>query len=114
VGVHFTEVTPMRSAYQLAGFLNSVADFYRHAKTIHWAMDNLNTHRRKPLVDPCGEAEADGVWKGFRCTTRPQHGGWLNQAEIEIGLLARQCLGKGRLGDIDRLRTEARDLESAS
>jgi len=100
VGVHFTEVTPMRSAYQLAGFLNSVADFYRHAKTIHWAMDNLNTHRRKPLVDPCGEAEADGVWKGFRCTTRPTRrlaeSGGLVESRQSIAETARS------LGEVER------------
>jgi hypothetical protein len=25
----------------------------------------------------------------------PEHGSWLNQAEIEIGLFSRQCLGNG-------------------
>ena len=33
-------------------------------------------------------------------TTRPKHGSWLNQAEIEIGLFARQCLGNRRIPDL--------------
>ena len=37
----------------------------------------------------------------------PIHGSWLNQAELEIGLFAKQCLGKRRLGDIRILRAEA-------
>jgi hypothetical protein len=32
----------------------------------------------------------------------------LNQAEIEISLFSRQCLGKGRIGDIVTLRRQAK------
>lgn len=35
-------------------------------------------------------------------------GGWLNQAEIEIGLFSKQCLGDRRIGDIRILRAKAR------
>ena len=38
----------------------------------------------------------------------PTHGSWLNQAEIEIGLFARQCLGRRRGGDIGQLRRQAK------
>ena len=37
----------------------------------------------------------------------PAHGSWLNQAEIEIGLFSRQCLGKRRIEDLATLRREA-------
>ncbi|MCK4907748.1 MAG: IS630 family transposase, partial [Spirochaetes bacterium] len=33
---------------------------------------------------------------------------WLNQAEIEIGILSRQCLGKRRIKDIDMLRQQVK------
>lgn len=105
-GVHFTAVTPRRATHELAGFLKNLADFYPHAKTIHLVMDNLNTHRRKALVDRYGEAEGHAVWKRFTLHYTPKHGSWLNQAEIEIGLLARQCLGQRRLTDISRLSAE--------
>ena len=38
----------------------------------------------------------------------PVHGSWLNQAEIEIGLLSRQCLGTRRIPDLKTLRREVR------
>jgi hypothetical protein len=38
----------------------------------------------------------------------PKHGSWLNQAEIEIGLFSRQCLGSRRICDLATLRAEAR------
>jgi hypothetical protein len=105
-GVHFTQVTPTRSAHELAGFLKSVVDFYPQAKTIHLVMDNLNTHRRKALVDRYGEQEGDRLWMRFTLHYTPKHASWLNQAEIEIGLLARQCLGKRRLGNRSGLNAE--------
>jgi hypothetical protein len=105
-GVHLTEVTATRAAHELAGFLKSLADFYPQAKTIHLVMDNLNTHRSKALVDRYGEEQGAALWSRFTVHYTPKHGSWLNQAEIEIGLLARQCLGKRRLGDISRLSTE--------
>lgn len=107
-GVHFTEVTPTRAAAEFAGFLKGVADFYPHAKTIHLVMDNLNTHRRKAVVDRYGEGEGDVLWKRFTVHYTPKHGSWLNQAEIEIGLMARQCLGKRRIGDLTALSQEAK------
>jgi hypothetical protein len=45
---------------------------------------------------------------GSLLTHTPVHGSWLNQAELEIGLFSKQCLGKRRLGDIRILRAEAR------
>ena len=105
-GVHFTQVTPTRAARELAVFLKGVADFYPQAKTIHLVMDNLNTHRRKALVDRYGEEEGDALWQRFTVHYTPKHGSWLNQAEIEIGLLTRQCLGKRRIGNIVRLSEE--------
>ena len=38
----------------------------------------------------------------------PKHASWLNQAEIEIGLYVRGCIGKDRIGDIEELRERTR------
>ena len=38
----------------------------------------------------------------------PTHGSWLNQAEIEIGMFSRQCLGKRRISSLKILKAEAR------
>ena len=37
----------------------------------------------------------------------PKHGSWLNQAGIEIGLFARQCLGKRPISSIEELTQQA-------
>ena len=48
------------------------------------------------------------VWDRFTVHYTPIHGSWLNQAEIEIGLLSRQCLGTRRIPDLQTLRREAK------
>ena len=48
------------------------------------------------------------IWDRFTVHYTPKHGSWLNQAEIEIGLFARQCLGARRISDLKALRRESR------
>ncbi len=48
------------------------------------------------------------VWDRFTVHFTPAHGSWLNQAEIEIGLFSRQCLGGRRIPDLRTLRRESR------
>jgi hypothetical protein len=93
-GRHFTSPTPDRSAFELARFLCEVAMQYPAANTIHLVLDNLNTHRRKSVIDVFGEEIGGEIWSRFTVHYTPTHGSWLNQAEIEISLFARQCLGK--------------------
>ena len=107
-GRHFTSATPDRSAFELARFLCEVAMQYPAAKTIHLVMDNLNTHRRKSVIDVFGEEMGNEIWGRFTIHYTPKHGSWLNQAEIEISLYARQCLGKRRIPDLQTLRRETR------
>jgi transposase len=107
-GVHFTKATPTRSAAEFAEFVRSIADHYADAETIHLVMDNLNTHYRKTLVDQFGEQEGQALWDRFTVHYTPKHGSWLNQAEIEISLFSRQCLGKRRIGDLRPLQQETR------
>jgi len=38
----------------------------------------------------------------------PKHGSWLNQAEIEVSLLSRRCLGQRRNPNLATLRGEVR------
>jgi hypothetical protein len=99
-GRHFTFATPDRSGFECAQVAVKLAMAYPNAKTIHWVMDNLNIHRRKSLVDVFGEQMAGEVWDRFTVHYTPTHGSWLNQAEIEIGIFSRQCLGKRRIPDL--------------
>ena len=105
-GVHFTKVTPTRVAFEFADFLQGIAEHYPQARTIHLVMDNLNSHHRKTLMDRFGEQEGGALWKRFTVHYTPKHGSWLDQAEIEISLLARQCLGTRRFAEISSLRNE--------
>jgi transposase len=106
-GVHFTRVTPTRSSLEFADFMKSIADHYPQAETIHAVMDNLSSHTRKALVDRFGEEKGGALWGRFTLHYTPKHGSWLNQAEIEISLFSRQCLGKRRIEDIEILRHQA-------
>ena len=81
---------------------------YPEAKTIHLVMDNLNIHRRKSLIDFYGAEVGGQIWDRFTVHYTPTHGSWLNQAEIEIGIFSRQCLGARRMPDLKTLRREAR------
>ena len=53
---------------------------------------NLNTHFAKCFVDVMGERRAARLLRRVRFHYTPKHASWLNMAEIEIAVLARQCL----------------------
>ena len=107
-GRHFTEVTPTRSGAEFAQMLLGLADAYPKAQTIHLVMDNLSTHTRKSLTDRYGLEIGKRLWDRFTVHYTPVHGSWLNQAEIEISVMAAQCLGKRRMGSFEKLRSEVR------
>jgi hypothetical protein len=87
-GRHFTKVTPSRASPDFAAFLLDIAAAYPVAETIHLVLDNLSTHTRKAATDWFGEEDGAWLWSRFTIHHTPKHGSWLNQAEIEIGLLA--------------------------
>ena len=107
-GRHFTFATPDRSGFEFAQVAVTLALPYPEAKTIHLVLDNLNIHRRKALADVFGGEMAGEIWDRFTVHYTPTHGSWLNQAEIEIGMFSRQCLGKRRISSLKILRAEAR------
>jgi transposase len=107
-GRHFTFPTPDRSAFQFAQVALHLAMQYPEAEAIHLVMDNLNIHRRKSLTDLYGAEVGSEIWDRFSVHYTPTHGSWLNQAEIEIGIFSRQCLGSRRIPDLKTLRREAR------
>jgi len=107
-GIHVTKITPTRSSAEFADLIESIANRYPEAQTIHLVMDNLSSHTRKALVERFGEQEGGALWNRFTVHYTPVHGSWLNQAELEVGLFSKQCLGKRRIGGIRILRAEAR------
>jgi transposase len=110
-GRHFPKPTATRSAAEFADYLVGIVARYPEARTIHLVMDNLNTHGRKSLVKRYGEKLGGLLWNRFTVHYTPKHGSWLNQAEIEVSLLSRQCLGQRRIGDLPALCGEVHAWE---
>ena len=48
----------------------------------------------------------------FELHYTPKHGSWLDMAEIELGILGRQCLSR-RIDNVDELRHEVKEWETA-
>ena len=107
-GWHFTTATPDRSAFQFAQAVYRLALAYPEAETIHLVMDNLNTHCRKSLTDLYGAEVGGEIWDRFTVHYTPKHGSWLDQAEIELSLFSRQCLGTRRISDLKTLQQETK------
>jgi hypothetical protein len=101
------DFTPNRSGPQFARMLQRLAQAYPHARTIPLVLDNLSTHARSSLVRHLGPA-ADALWRRFTIHHTPKHARWLNQAEIEISIFARPCLGARRIASLPALRAESR------
>jgi transposase len=107
-GRHFTKPTSNRCSAEFADYLVEIVARYPEAGTIHLVMDNLSSHKRKALVDRFGEKIGGLLWNRFTVHYTPKHGSWLNQAEIEISLFSRQCLGQRRISTLNDLRREAK------
>jgi len=107
-GRHFCFPTPDLSGFQFAQVVLELAMSYPEAKKIHLVMDNLNIHAKKSLTDAFGSKMGSQVWRRFAIHYTPKHGSWLNQAEIEIGIFAKQCLGKRRIPDLRTLRRQCK------
>ena len=106
-GRHLTRVTRNRKGPEFAKMIAGIARVYPGKKTIHLVMDNLSTHGKKSLTDFYGEKRGGKIWGMFTPHYTPKHASWLDQAEIEIGIFSRQCLGKDRIGSIKALRLRA-------
>ncbi len=107
-GRHFTTATPNRSGAEFARMVARVVKQYPTADTIHLVMDNLNIHCRKSLADHFGEQKGGGIWDRLSVHYTPKHGSWLDQAEIELSLYSRQCLGTRRIPDLETLKRETK------
>ena len=107
-GRHFTTATPNRSGAEFARMVGHIVKQYPAAETIHLVMDNLNIHCRKSLTDYFGEQQGGDVWDRLSVHYTPKHGSWLDQAEIELSLYSRQCLGTRRIADLETLKRETK------
>jgi hypothetical protein len=100
------EVTRRRTKPDFVAFVQFlVLKVYAPARKIHLVLDNLNTHFRASFEEVMGLETATAFLSRLEFHYTPKHASWLNMAEIEIGILDRQCIGR-RIGDEARLRSE--------
>lgn len=86
-------LTKRRTKADFAHALRYLVDvLYPNAKCIELVLDNLNTHTYRALLETFGILEANRVMRRVCFHYTPVHASWLNMAEIEIGILSRQCL----------------------
>jgi DDE superfamily endonuclease len=82
------------------------------AEQIVLVQDNLNTHTPASLYEAFPPAEAKRLADKLELHSTPKHGSWLNIAEIELAVLAEQCLHR-RLADRATLEREVAAWEAA-
>jgi hypothetical protein len=78
---------------------------YPAARKVKLVCDNLNTHTPAALYEAFPAAQARALARRLEIHYTPVHGSWLNVAEIELSVLARQCLNR-RIGSVEQLRAE--------
>lgn len=88
-------ITEKRGKLQFVAFVQHLlSTVYKSVRRLHLEVDNLNTHFKKCFIDVLGKHEAATVLRRVRFHYTPKHASWLNMAEIEIGVLTRQCLNR--------------------
>ena len=100
-GKRHVEVRTSRKRTDFAHCIQQLVDvYYPDCAKIVLVMDNLNTHSVASLYETFPPKEALRMANKLEIHYTPKHGSWLDMAEIELGVLSRQCL-KGYLSNID-------------
>jgi hypothetical protein len=107
------DVTDRRTKHDFAQQMRELVDrHFPDADRIRVVLDNLNTHTPGALYEAFTPDEARRILRKLDFHYTPVHGSWLNMAELEFSMLARQCLGR-RIADRDTLTTEVAAWETA-
>lgn len=88
-------VTDHRTRKDWAERIEDLVDIqYPSATKIILVMDNLNTHSPSSLYETFPPDKAKRLADRLEIHYTPKHGSWLNVAEIELSVLAGQCLDR--------------------
>lgn len=88
-------VTDSRKRTDFANCIKLLVDeYYPKCEKIVLVMDNLNTHSIASLYAAFPPAEARRLADKLEIHYTPKHASWLNMAEVEIGIMSRQCLSE--------------------
>jgi transposase len=105
-GWRHVKVTERHTKVDWAVLMRELVDeHYADKRKIVLVMDNLNTHKLSSLYLAFEPEEAHRIAQRLEIHYTPKHGSWLNMAEIEIGVMTRQCTDR-RIEDQETLRSE--------
>ena len=106
LGWRAVKVTDRRTAVDFAEVVRwLVEEVHEEAEKVVLVMDDLNTHKLASLYEAFPPERARRIAERLEIHHTPKHGSWLNVAEIELSVLARQCLDR-RIPDKATLRAE--------
>jgi hypothetical protein len=95
LGWRAVHVTERRTAVDFAEVVRwRVEEVHEEAEKVVLVMDNLNTHKLASLYEAFPPEQARRIAEKLEIHHTPKHGSWLNMAEIELSVLARQCLAR--------------------
>lgn len=113
VGRRGLTVTDRRTYLDFAEQIKLLVDVrYPNVEKIVLVADNLNTHSAAALYERYPAAVAHRINQRIEWHYTPEHGSWLNMAEIELSVLSRQCLNR-RIPDKETLIAEVAAWEEA-
>jgi len=105
-------VTDRHTARDLAEQLRAlVEEDYQDADVVVLITDNLNTHTAACLYERFEPVQARRIASKLEWHYTPEHASWLNIAECELSVLARQCLDR-RISDKSALEQEVAAWET--
>ncbi|WP_414859163.1 IS630 family transposase [Nostoc sp. KVJ3] len=105
-GWRHIEVTERRTKADFALQMKKLVDIdYQDADIIRLVVDNLNIHTPSALYEVFPPEEARRIIQKLEFHYTPKHASWLNQVEIELSVLSRQCLER-RIPNAETLTSE--------
>ena len=111
-GRRHVKVTERRTKKDWAECVRGIVDeMYPDAERTVLVMDNLNTHTPASLYEAFPPEEAKRIADKLEIHYTPKHGSWLDMAEIELGILGRQCLDR-RIDNAEELTREVAAWEA--
>jgi hypothetical protein len=105
LGWRQVRVSAQRTSVDWALAMRALVDQFPAAEQVIVVLDNLNTHRLASLYTAFPAPEAHRIARKLVLQYTPLHGSWLNIAELELSVLARQCLDR-RIADVATLEHE--------
>jgi hypothetical protein len=105
-GWRHVKVTQHRTKQDFAHCMKELVDVhFPDANIIRVVLDNLNIHTPAALYETFSAEEARRILRKLEFHPTPKHGSWLNMVEIELSVLANQCLER-RIPDVVTLEKE--------